>query len=136
MKKFIFTASLLFWGLAQSLAQKVDIKKNDILIDGNSTLKLEKINLAEYSITDKNDTEILHFQTKQDAETGQTYLFFYFTQIKEKVESNNVGRITGLGYKAMMKNMLTWLVKDKVIGTDGSIDAAQVAVFKDKYGDR
>ena len=96
-KIFIFL-SIFFLSTSTVLSQDIKIKKNEVLFDGKSFLKYEKITLAEYSIKDLSDNEILFFQTKQDPSTGATFLVFYFPESKRKIESTNVGRISGLGY--------------------------------------
>lgn len=130
-KKILF--ALLLCGLMAS-AQEIKIKKDQIFLDGNPFLKYEKINLAEHSFRTENGDEVLYFQTKQD-DLGETYLVFNFVQMKRKVKSDSVGRVTALGVKNMIEKMLTWLVKDKVLNTDGTINADALDIFTDKFND-
>lgn len=126
---------IFFIGTWGSLAQDIKVKKDDILLDNKPFIKYEKITIVEYSIKDLSGSEILFFQTKQDQLTGASYLSFNFVGLKKKIESNNIGRISSLGYKNMLEKLITWLVKDHVLNADGSINPEQLDVFSDKYND-
>ena len=127
---------LVAFGIPPLFAQEVNVKKDAIYLDDSIFLKYEKLTLAEYSIKNLVGEEVLLFQIKQDPTTDKTFLSFYFVKENVKLESSNVGRVSGLGYKSMLEKLITWLLKDKVITTDGNLDPASLQMFVNKYNDR
>jgi hypothetical protein len=129
-----FLCCMLF-GIVQ--AQKVEINKNDILLDGKPLLKYEKINLATFSIKDLNGEEILFYQIKHNGtdSSDDDYLSFNFVTMKKKIQTSSVARIVAFGTKNMVEKMLRWLISDGVFKPDGSIDANKLDIFYEKYND-
>ena len=133
--RIAFSLLIYLTGTFIVFSQELKVKKDEILLDDKPFLKYEKITLAEYSIKDLTGNEILFFQTKEDPKTYLTFISFYFVSLKKKIESDNIARISGMGYKTMLDKMITWLIKDKVLNTDGTVNAAQLEIFSDKYND-
>jgi len=119
-----------------SYAQNVEIKKNSILVDNTETLKFEKINYSEYSIIDKLGNEIINLQFKDNGTSFESddYMTIYFVNSKKIIDSSNTGRIAGFGVKNMIKNFITWLLKEKVLDSNGEINEDKINDFKLKYG--
>jgi len=126
---------IYFTGTFIVFSQDLKVKKDEILLDNQPFLKYEKITLAEYSIKDLAGNEILFFQTKEDPTTKLTFMSFNFVPLKKKIESDNIGRISGLGSKSMIDKLITWLIRDKVLNTNGTVNAEQLEIFSDKYND-
>jgi len=126
----------LFLGLLH--AQEVEIKKDNILLDGQPFLKYEKINLITFSIKDLKGEEVLFYQIKNNGTSDYSdddYLSFNFVTMKKKIQTSSVGRIVALGTKNMIEKMLRWLLNDGVFRPDGSIDTEKLDLFAEKYND-
>lgn len=119
-----------------SFGQNVEIKKNSISIDNTEPLKFEKINFSEYSIIDKSGNEIINLQFKDNGTAFESddYMTIYFVNSKKIIDSSNTGRIAGFGVKNMIKNFITWLLKEKVLNSNGEINDEKIDDFKIKYG--
>lgn len=123
-----------------SNAQEVEIKNDQILLDGEYILKYEKINLVTHSIFDKDDNEILFFQIRDNETPKYAEDDFYilnFTNEGVKVESSDFSRISAfMSSRKMMEKLVKWLVKDKVIQKDGTIDSVKLDIFFNKYDEK
>lgn len=135
--KILATALLLGLGVNFAFSQEVKIKKDKVFIDGNLFLKYEKINILTHSVYDLNDNEIL-FVSFKDNETPQysddDFYILNFTTKKIKVESSDYSRIASfMNSKKTMQKLIKWLLKDRVINKDGTINSEKLNVFFDKY---
>lgn len=119
-------------------SQEVVIKDDKVLLDGKQILKSEKINVAQYSFfTMKNDDEILMYKY-MDNETpmyqDDDYFILNFLSEKTKVESKDFTKIANfMNSRKGMEKLVKWLLKERVINTEGELNPDRVNVFKDKY---
>jgi AAA+ superfamily predicted ATPase len=121
-------------------AQEVEIKKDKVLLDGKEILRYEKENVFNqsfYSLTD--DEEILHYRFS-DNETQQymedDYFILNFLGQKVKVESTEVSRATVImSSRKSSEKLIKWLLKDKVLNTDGTINPEKLDNFYQKYNE-
>ncbi len=137
----IITLGLLLVNVLLS-AQKVEIKGDNVLLDGKAILKSEKINVTQYSFYTLNGDEILMFKIF-DNETPQyhqdDYYVLNFIEEKKKLQSTDFSKvIAGLGMnsKKSMEKLTTWLLKEKVITPEGKVDTNRLDVLIDKYDEK
>lgn len=136
--KKLLIFSLLTLSFNLYFTQKIEIKNDKVLFDGKPILKAEKINMNQYSFyTLKNDDEILLYKGF-DNETPQyindDYYVLNFLTEKIKVESNDFSQIASfMNSKKSMEKLVKWLMKEKVLTTDGELNSERVAIFKEKY---
>jgi len=138
--KISLLITVLFFGLNFSNAQEIKIKKNNVSLDGELFLKYEKINILTHSIYDLNDNEILFVQFK-DNETPEyiddDFYILNFTNENIKVESTDYSRIAAfMNSKKTMQKLIKWLVKDKVISSNGTINPEKLSIFFKKYDEK
>ncbi|WP_223609509.1 hypothetical protein [Chryseobacterium sp. OSA05B] len=141
MKK-ITMVMLLVLGTAFVNAQKIEIKDDNVLLDGKAILKSEKINTFQYSFYTLDDNEILMFRMF-DNETPQyqadDYYVINFIDQRVKVQCTDFSRIVsglGMNSKKNMEKLMTWLLKEKVITPEGKVNPDKVGVFFDKYDEK
>ncbi|KIC61577.1 hypothetical protein [Chryseobacterium taiwanense] len=119
-------------------SQDIVIKDDKVLLDGKQILKAEKINIAQYSFfTMKNDDEILMYKY-MDNETpmyqDDDYFILNFLSEKTKVESKDFTKIANfMNSRKGMEKLIKWLLKERVITTEGELNPDRVQVFKNKY---
>jgi hypothetical protein len=138
--KILSIAIFTITGFMSVNAQEVEIKKDKVLLDGKEILRYEKENVSNqsyYSLTD--DEEILHFRFS-DNETQQyledDYFILNFLKEKVKVESTETYRATVLmSSRKSSEKLIKWLLKDKVLNTDGTINSEKLDNFYDKYNE-
>ncbi|MGX7666629.1 hypothetical protein [Flavobacterium pedocola] len=135
-KGLLFLGAVLLSSFAVK-AQEVEIVKDKILLDGKQFLKYEKINLINHSFFNMNDDEILNYRTF-DNETPQflddDYYALNFINEKIKVESTDFSRIIAfMNSRKNCEKLIKWLVKDKVINADGTINPEKLEAFVQKY---
>ena len=135
--KLSLVALLFVTGISYS--QEVELKKDIVYLDGKALLKYEKINLLQYSFFSLDDEELLLYRFS-DNETrdymDDDYFILNFLNEKKKIESTDKSRvISGLGMNSAknMKKLITWLLKEKVLGTDGKINPEKLDVFEQKF---
>lgn len=130
----------LFLNLNLVKAQEVEIKKDKILLEGDIFLKYEKININTHSVLDLNENEILFVQFKDNETPDYSDDDFYilnFTTQNIKVESTDFSRILSfMNSRKTMEKLIKWLVKDKVINKDGSINSEKLDIFFSKYDEK
>ncbi len=133
---------LLVLGTAFVNAQKIEIKDDNVLLDGKAILKSEKINTFQYSFYTLDDNEILMFRMF-DNETPQyqadDYYVINFIDQRVKVQCTDFSRIVsglGMNSKKNMEKLMTWLLKEKVITPEGKVNPDKVGVFFDKYDEK
>lgn len=136
--KKLLAAFLFIISFNICFSQEVVIKNDKVLLDGKQILKAEKINVAQYSFfTMKNDDEILMYKY-MDNETpmyqDDDYFILNFLSEKIKVESKDFTKIANfMNSKKGMEKLIKWLLKERVITTEGELNPDRVQVFKDKY---
>ncbi len=142
MKKILFLAFTLLAFANIIKAQEVDIKDDKVLLDGKPILKYEKINVIEhsfYSLTDDEEVISFHFKyndTKQNM--NDDYFIVNFPLQKLKVESTAISRIAagmGMNSRKNMIKLIGWLLKDKVLNPDGTLNPEKVDTFFQKYNE-
>lgn len=136
--KKLLTVFLLFLSFNLYFSQEVVIKDDKVLLDGKQILKAEKINVTQYSFyTMKDDEEILMYRY-MDNETPKyqddDYYVLNFITEKTKVESTDFTKILNfMNSRKGMEKLIKWLLKERVITSDGELNPERVQVFKDKY---
>jgi len=136
--KKLLTVFLLIVSFTFYFSQEVVIKNDKVLLDGKQILKAEKINVAQYSFfTMKNDDEILMYRY-MDNETpmyqDDDYFILNFLTEKTKVESKDFTKIANfMNSRKGMEKLVKWLLKERVINSEGELNPDRVQVFKDKY---
>lgn len=111
-------------------AQEVKLKKEKVLLDEVEILKYEREDLGVYQIHFydlKNNDEIL-FIKRNDNET-KGYLDDDYTQIKF------IGLKKGLEVKQKKtwSSYIEWLIKNKVINSDGTLNEEKVDALIENY---
>ena len=142
MRRIFLSIVLSLVGFSILYAQEVEIKDDQVLLDGVAILKYEKINISQHSFYSLDtEDEILVFKW-HDNETNQytqdDYIILNFLTLKTKVETTNVELIiSGLGMnsKKNMQKLVKWLLKEKVIDNKGTLNSAKVEVFYEKYNE-
>jgi hypothetical protein len=142
MKKILLTFSLILSNVCFLHAQEVEIKNDQVLLDGNPILKYEKINILQHSFYSlESDDEILLFKW-HDNETSEysddDYIILNFLVNKIKVETTSVEHVIagiGMNSKKNMQKLIKWLIKEKVLDTKGNINPDKLQTFYDKYNE-
>ncbi len=128
---------------AAAAAQEVEIKEDKVLLDGKPLMKYEKINTRQHSFyTLDGDTELMMYKwsdnESRDYMEDDFFILNFLTE-KIKVESNQSRHqsVAGLGMnsKKNMEKLVKWLLKEKVINADGTLNPERVQTFYDKYNE-
>ncbi|REC73936.1 hypothetical protein DRF60_18810 [Chryseobacterium elymi] len=119
-------------------SQEVTIKDDKVLLDGKQILRAEKINMIEYSFfTLKDDEEILMYKMMDSGTpkySNDDYYVLNFLTQKTKVESSDFTKILNfMNSKKGMEKLIKWLLKEKVINSDGELNPDRLEIFKEKY---
>jgi hypothetical protein len=137
MKKILFIISLIT--TFSMSAQKVEIKDDKVLLDGKQILKYEKINIIQHSFYTLDDNEILLYKD-HDNETPRynedDFFSLNFLTEKTKVETTDYTRIVagiGMNSRKNMEKLISWLIKEKVLSTDGVLNPERIKIFFEKY---
>lgn len=139
MKKRLFTAALLMTAAWSADAQTVtlDKKKNTIAIDGVTALKYTKNNRLSWSFFDKDDNEIVFFKVEDNgtpAYIDDDYMVINFLNENTKTETNDFSHVQAVfNINKTIEKSVVWLLKEKVLNTEGYINPDKVAVFHSKY---
>jgi hypothetical protein len=142
MKRLLLSA-LLMTGLSSAFAQELEIKDDKVLLDGKAILKYEKINSRQHSFYTLDGENELMMYKWNDNESPQyledDFFSLNFLVEKVKVESNQSRSQTisgvGMNSRKNMEKLVKWLLKEKVLNTDGSLNPTKVQVFYDKYNE-
>lgn len=134
------TFLILFIAVSSAIAQNVKIKKDKILVDGKHFLNYEKINTLTHSIYDKEDNEFLFVSLKDNETPGNIdddYYILHFIDEKIKVESADKRIYTFMSFssKKVIQKIIKWLIKDKVITNEGTINKEKLNIFHSKYNE-
>ncbi len=141
VNKLFFLGILFFSGCVCSNAQEVEILENKVVLDGKEILKYEKLSFSQHSFYSLDDNEILLYKYNDNETpkyTDDDYLVLNFLTAKKKVETKDtMHSVSGIGLnsKKNMQKLLSWLLKEKVIGTDGQLNLDRVDVFYEKYNE-
>ena len=140
IKKLLFTLSVMF-GFDAAYSQDVSVKDGKILYNDSVILKYEKHDAIEFSIFTLKDDEIIYSKWHNN-ETPRyfddDYVILNFLGEKRKVESTKDEMVisgVGLNYRKNLIKLITWLMKEKVLRTDGSIDKDKLEIFYEKYNE-
>lgn len=95
--------------------------------------------MQQYSFYNLNDDEILLFKY-DDNETpnnmNDNFIVLNFLNNKRKVESKNIEKVmAGLGFNSKKNaiKLINWLLKEKVLTTEGIINPDKLDIFVEKY---
>lgn len=128
---FIFSFNVCF-------SQEAIIKDDKVLLDGKQILKVEKINVAQYSFFSMKDDEEILLYRYMDNETpkyvNDDYFILNFLTEKVKIESTDISKIANfMNSRKGMEKLIRWLIKERVLNHDGELNPDRVQVFKEKY---
>ncbi len=136
--KIIVSFVLALTGIFSATAQKVEIKKDIVYFNENAILKYDKINAGEISFYSLSGDETLYyryFPGRPGVNPVPEYFALNFVSSHIKIETTDLGRIASLGIKNAMEKLIAWLVKEKVICADGSVDLLRLNAFYEKYNE-
>lgn len=129
MKKILIQICLLISPLLIN-AQDIKLKKEKVLLDGKEILRYDKESWGVYQIHFyplNSDDEILFIRIN-DNETPRffddDYTEIKFIELKKRIEIKQNKSWSGY---------LEWLIKNKVMNTDGTINAEKVADLIKNY---
>lgn len=139
MKKLVLIFSLTLTASYSLCAQEVEIVKDKVLLDGKEFLKYEKINVINHSFYTLNDEEILNyrsFDNETPKYTEDDYFVLNFINEKKKVESTDFSRIMAFfNSKKSCEKLIKWMLKDKVLNADGTINPEKLDNLIQKYNE-
>jgi len=136
--KKVFTFFLLLLSFNLFFSQEAIIKDDQILLHGKQILKVEKINIAQYSFFSMKDDEEILLYRYMDNETpkyvNDDYFILNFLTEKVKIESTNISKIANfMNSRKGMEKLIRWLIKERVLNHDGELKPDRVQIFKEKY---
>ena len=140
IKKLLFTLSVMF-GFDAAYSQDVSVKDGKILYNDSVILKYEKHDAIEFSIFTLKDDEIIYSKWHNNETprySDDDYVILNFLGEKRKVESTKDEMViygVGLNYRKNLIKLINWLMKEKVLRTDGSIDKDKLEIFYEKYNE-
>jgi len=129
MKKAIFTSIVLLLSLTVN-AQKIKLKKGEVLLDGKAIMKYEKeiwgVHKMHLFSLDTEDEliEINH----NDNETKR-----YYDDDFVQIRFLSSGELVEMKMDKSFKKMIEWLIKKKIIATDGKVIENNIALFVKNY---
>jgi hypothetical protein len=138
MKKTCLLVALLLF-TSSLLAQTVELNKKDntINIDGSAVLKYKKKQLVNWSLYNLKGEELVYFTTLDNGTPGYAkddYYAITFIEQNVKVESNDYTNIqTFFNFNKALQKFVTWLVEEKVMNLDGTINEDKLQAFYTKY---
>ncbi|PZO26754.1 MAG: hypothetical protein DCF13_13260 [Flavobacteriaceae bacterium] len=140
MKKTIIAAIVTLASFNLSHSQEVEIKDDKVYLDGKELLRYEKVNVIQHSFyTLKDDEEILlykEFDNETPKYVEDDYYILNFLQEKIKVETQDFSKIASfMNSKKAMQKLIKWLVKEKVITPEGTINRDKLDTFYEKYNE-
>lgn len=140
MKKTIIAAIVTLASFNLSHSQEVEIKDDKVYLDGKELLRYEKVNVIQHSFyTLKDDEEILlykEFDNETPKYIDDDYYILNFLQEKIKVETQDFSKIASfMNSKKAMQKLIKWLVKEKVITPEGTINRDKLDTFYEKYNE-
>jgi len=139
MKIKLLLTLLLSVACTALYAQEVQIEDNKVLLDGKQILKYEKTNAREQSFYSLSDDEILMFRISDNetpSYTNDDYFILNFLTERKKIESKSfVHVLSGMGMnpRKNMQKLISWLLKEKVLDSEGKINTQKLDIFYEKY---
>lgn len=129
IKSTLLLIVVLLAGLNAS-AQKVKLKKGEVLVDGAPTFTYKKKNLAsQVSIYKMDGTEIL-FINRNNNETPKytedDFVQITFISLNQKLESATLAGRT-------VKYLIALMLEENVLDTKGNFDEDKMVTFFTKY---
>lgn len=95
--------------------------------------------MEQYSFYNLNDDEILLFRYNNNEtpnNNNDDFIVLNFLNNKRKVESKNIEKVMagfGLNSKKNSIKLINWLIKEKVLTTEGIINPDKLDIFVEKY---
>jgi len=135
-KDLTVTFFLLFVGITAAMGQEADIKDEKVMIDGKQILRYEKINIFEQSLFSLDGDEILFLKKATDASFD--YYILNFVTAKKKIVTSDISHIysgAGLNSKKNLQKVINWLLKEKVLDSEGKINQVKLDIFFEKYNE-
>jgi len=132
MKRWIIL--LLTCSLTTIYAQKINLKKEKLLVDGKELLSYKKVpNYSEYYFYTLNTNNEL-FYIKYDRNgtfeyDGDNFVKIFFTKKGIKVESKS------LPFGKSGEKLIERLFFDGILTNDGNLNEEKITDFKTKYDD-
>ncbi len=125
---FLFLSLLLSFSMVN--AQKIKLKKGNILLDGKEIMKFEREDwgtqkISLYTLSD-NKEQILMIKNKNET---PRYFDDDFVQIKFLQSGDMVEMKSTKSWKGIIK----WLIKQNVISEDGIINEENLPLFVKNY---
>lgn len=120
-------------------AQTVEMGGDIIKIDGKEILKFQKNKYGSFSIFNQEGDELLMYvlHNNETPSYGQDdYYTLNFLTERKKVEAIPATQTTGMfgiNAKKTAEKVLSWLLREKVLNSDGTINGERVDVFVQKY---
>lgn len=129
MKKILFTSILFIGAIFMANAQKIKLKKGNLLVDGIETMTYDREDMGTQKIHlfDKNETEQILMIKNQNETRGyydDDFIQIKFLQLGETVEIKST---------KTWKGLIQWLVKQKIISMDGMLNEENVPLFVKNY---
>jgi hypothetical protein len=137
MKK-ILSLLLLTVTLTSTYAQEVDVdtKKEEITVDGKLFVKYKRVNAIQISFYTLAGDEFLFYNYDNNGTinyNGDDIMTMNFLTAKVKVTTDDFSRIAAMTTKKMVQKMIKWLIEEKVLSADGSLNTEKVQLFYEKY---
>ncbi len=120
-------------------AETVELNGNLIKIDGKDVLKFEKNKIASFSIYTIDGEELLMYRLHDNETPGDgndDYYVLNFILEKKKIEAIPAANTTGIGgmnVKKTSEKVVNWLLREKVLNADGTLNADRIDIFISKY---
>lgn len=130
--KTTLTLWILFLCIGFVHAQKVKIKKDIVYFDGVAVLKSD-VRENMYSIYDLKGDEIVFIRPSVGfQESDLTYTSIKFLNQRVNIETTENNYI-GISRKQSLINIIKWLLRDKVLTSNGEINVKKLGIFHYKY---
>ena len=130
--KILSAIFLSVFAIGTIIAQKVKLKDNIVYLDGKEIMKYEKREMGSelylYQLNDDNEDIFIQFRNNGTVKYREDdYVKILFVKQDKSLETTkshtNAGRIK-------------WLLQNKVINTDGSINPEKTDTFIKKYDEK
>ncbi|NVK66488.1 MAG: hypothetical protein HWE22_17990 [Flavobacteriales bacterium] len=128
--KILFTLLLLFT-LPSAYAQKVKLKKEVIYVDGQATFSFAKrthgTEIVVYTLNTKDELFTAIFYPGDNETRDDNYYRLVFTGDDKSMEYTRA---------YWNKSLITWLLEQGILTTDGKLDASKIDNFISKYDEK
>lgn len=130
MKKLLLLTTILFIGtISISNAQKIKLKKGNLLVDGKEIMTYDREDMGTQKIHlfDKNKTEqILMIRNQNET---RSYYDDDFVQIKFL----QIGEMVEMKLDKTWKGIIGWLIEREIITLDGMLNEKNIPLFVKNY---